>query len=222
MVESIQRNTDVQWELVVSDASDTPMDMAIPDVTWIPERPRLGCTKGFNRAFREARGEFALWLNDDCEVTRGYDTAAIAFMQAHPQIGLGALHYSENGGPFHVNSAWGCVYANFGIIRRELGNQIGWFDESLEMYGCDNSLTFRVLLADRGVSDIPDARVLHHSVQDHERRMNQANRARDNRTLTATYMPQRRYWLARYRKHAVETGTVPWVNGQRPEMAIAK
>lgn len=222
---SIELHTQVEWELVVSDASD--VEMCYPDhIRVIPERPRLGCTKGFNRAFREARGEFVLWLNDDCEVTRGYDTAAIAFMEKHPQIGLGALHYSENGGPFHVNSAWGdrdrpgeAIYANFGIISRELGEKVGFFDEEIQMYGCDNSLTFRILLADKGVADIPDARILHHSVQDAERQANQVNRLRDNQTLTRKYMPLRNQWLAAYRRHAIPTGTTPWAHGQRPVAA---
>lgn len=220
LVQSICENALLDWELIAADASDEPMS------TWgfservriYREWPRLGCTKGYNRAFREARGEWVIWLNDDCEIESGCAENAIAFMERHSQIGLGALHYSENGGPFHCNQAWGCLYANFGILRRELGDKIGWFDDSLEMYGCDNSLTFRVLLAGKGVADIPDARVLHHSEQDDNRRENQANRLRDNQTLQRKYMPERHAWLATYKRLLpAESQTQPWNHGQRPQ-----
>lgn len=166
----------MSYELVVSDASDPPIDFFnLPHtVRILEESPRLGCTKGFNRAFREARGEWLIWLNDDVEVAPGYAEAAIRFMEEHPEIGLGALYYSD---PTHigfkVNSCvFGMLYANFGIIRRKLGEQVGFFDEDILMYGCDNSLTYRVLLAGKGVAGIPSSRVVHHSVNDAERRNN--------------------------------------------------
>lgn len=217
---SIAAHTVVDWELIIADASDEPLDtLGFPsNVRVLPERPRLGCSRAYNRAFSHARGEWVIWLNDDCEVMPGYDTAAIAFMEAHPQIGLGALHYSENDGPFHVNSAWGCIYPNFGIISRELGNKVGWFDdECVVMYGCDNTLALRVLLADKGIADIPNARVLHHSEQDAERRENQKNRLADNQRLQAKYMPLRHIWLANFRKHALPSPFVPWPHGARPK-----
>lgn len=179
LVDSIEANTPMEWELVVSDASDTPIEneSVATDQTWprikiIPERPRLGCTAGYNRAFRKARGEFVLWLNDDCEVMPGYAEHAIRFMEQHPEIGIGALYYADAGTreTFHVNRcAFGMLYANFGILRRELGNQVGWFDEELTMYGNDNSLTYRVLIAGKGVAGIAEARIFHHSTRDAHR-----------------------------------------------------
>lgn len=217
LLRSIQDNTSVPWELVVSDASDVSYVPTDDNIVVLPERPRLGCTRAYNRAFRAAKGEWVIWLNDDAEVLPGYAETAIRFMETHPQIGLGALHYSEDGSPFHINSAWGVPYANFGILRRELGNQFGFFDESLIMYGCDNSITFRVLLAGYGVSDIPGTRIIHHSEKDHLRTENQQHRRHDNQVLTKAYMPLRQYWLKTYRKHAVNTGTQPWSHGVSPE-----
>ncbi len=219
LLSSIVVNTSVPWELVVADASDVPMDATHlrEEVRILPERPRLGCVKGYNRAFRECLGEFVLWLNDDCEVCPGYDTAAIEFMEQYPQTGLGALHYSEKGGEFHVNAAYRALYANFGIIRKQLGDAVGWFNESLEMYGCDNSLTFKVLLENYGVNDIPGARIIHHSEQDDERRQNQRSRRRDNETLTETYMSMRHHWLMSFHRNRVHTGTIPWEHGCAPE-----
>ncbi len=219
LLNSIQANTSVSFELVVSDASDEPFDVAglPPNIRIIPEQPRVSGVFGYNRAFAESEGDWVIYLNDDAEVMPGYAEAAIAFMEAHPQIGLGCLHYSENGGPFRVNSSWGVMYGNFGIISRELGNQIGWMDSDLTLYGNDNSLTFRVLLAGKGVTDIPEARILHHSVNDQQRRDNQKFRQRDNDVLTRKYMPLRGHWQSTY--HRLKTGTtVPWVHGVNPEL----
>lgn len=179
LVDSIERHTPMEWEIVVSDASDTSIENqpVATSETWpkihvIPERPPKGCTQGYNIAFRKARGDFVLWLNDDCEVMPGYAEAAIGFMESHPEIGLGALYYADAGTreTFHVNTCgFKMLYANFGILRRNLGQRVGWFDEDLTMYGNDNSLTYRVLMAGKGVAGIPEARIFHHSTRDQHR-----------------------------------------------------
>jgi GT2 family glycosyltransferase len=215
LIASIVQHTRVDWELVVSDASDDLFTASEPNVRVFAERPRLGCTLGFNKAFKAALGEWVIWLNDDAEVCADYDVEAIRFMTARPEIGLGALHYSERGGPFHVNSAWGAIYANFGILRREVGERVGWFDGSLNMYGCDNSLALRVLMAGFGVEDIPGARVIHHSVEDQARMDNQRLRARDNHVLQDAYMPYRGEWLSVFRRH-YRGSFMPWPHGRRP------
>lgn len=221
MVDSVLRHTATEFEIVVSDASKTPEPYDHPAVRTLIEQPRLGHSKGYNAAFRQCRGEWIIWLNDDAEVTAGYDTAAIAFMESHPRIGLGALHYSENGGDFHVNESWKVLYANFGIFRKSVGEQVGFFDEEIRMYGADNSFAFRVLLADYGIADIPDARILHHSEKDSVRYDNQIGRLRDNQTLSRKYMPLRAQWTAAYNRHKVPSTTVPWAHGVKPQTVTA-
>lgn len=218
LVASVVAHTSAPWEMVVTDASDVPVECGDERVLIIPERPRMGHSRGYNAAFKQCRGEFVIWLNDDAEVCGGYDTEAMAFMEAHPRIGLGCLHYSENGGPFHINSAWGVPYANFGIIRRVVGNQVGWFDEELTMYGADNSIAFRVLMHDYGIADIPHAKVIHHSEKDQVRAENQKSRAADNQRLQNKYMPHRRQWTAAFQRNRVATGTAPWAHGRQPQM----
>jgi GT2 family glycosyltransferase len=218
LVHSIVERTTVSWECVIADASDTPIDeTSFPaNVRVIPDRPRSTCTQGYNRAFHATRGQWVLFLNDDAEVMPGYAEAAIEFMKAHDHIGLGALHYSEDGGPYHVNSAWNCIYANFGILSRAIGEHVGWFDTDLDMYGCDNSLTFRVLLAGHGVADIPDARIRHHSEKDEVRTANQASRLRDNETLHDKYWPLRDQWLSTYQRLRIPNETLAWSHGRKP------
>jgi GT2 family glycosyltransferase len=208
LVDSIERNTSVEWELVVADASDTPMDESgLPEnVIVIPERPRLGCTRGYNRAFQEAIGTWVIWLNDDCEVLPGYAEAAIQFMEANPSIGLGALPYSNKGRPFTTNSNSfdGMIYANFGIIRRELGDQIGWFDEIVRMYGCDNSIGFRVLLHGLGIANVPYPSILHYETEDAHREDNLKGQIEDADRLKSKYEPLLPQMRAVYEKHRLE------------------
>lgn len=200
LVDSIEAHTNVDWELVVSDASDSPLENeeVATEATWprirvIPERPRLGYSKGFNQAFRAARGAWVIFLNDDAEVCSGYAETSIRFMESHPEIGLGALYYSDpNHVGFKVNTcSFGMLYANFGIIRRTLGNKIGWFDERIVMYGGDNTLAYRVLLAGKGIAAIPDARIIHNSPNDAERHENNSGSFRQEQSelMKSIYRP---------------------------------
>ena len=192
LINSIVANTPVECELIIADASDSgTLFSTKQNIRILGEHPRLGCSRGYNRAFAEAQGEFVLWVNDDCEVLPGYAEHAITYMEAHPQIGLGALPYSNKGGPFltNANSFDGMTYANFGIIRRELGNQIGWFDEIVKMYGCDNSIGFRVLLAGFGIGEVPFGGILHHEHDDEYRHENLKGQQEDAARLKAKYEP---------------------------------
>ena len=207
LIQSIEEHTPVEWELIISDASDSNYPYSVPrQVRILIERPKLTCVQGFNRAFREARGKYCLFLNDDATVLPHYAVEAIAFMEAHPQIGLGALYYAQIKPPFKVCEYWDMVYANFGIISRELGNQIGWFDDSLSMYGNDNSLAFRVLLAGKGIGSIPGARVWHHAVPDAQKIANQVYRNPDADTLRRKYG----YALGRMRRVYEKTANLAW------------
>lgn len=221
LIESVLEHTTIPFEMVISEVGPLQLQVDVPQhIRFIPEPVRLGHSAGYNAAFKQCRGEFVLWLNDDSEVTPGYDVEAINFMETHPQIGLGALHYSENGDEFHWNAAWSCGYANFGILRKSLGDKVGWFDTDLKMYGADNSLAIRVLLDDCGIADIPRARILHHSENDQVRTDNQLNRLRDNKILHNKYMPMSRQWQRTYQRYKCES-TQPWAHGVKPQAVTA-
>lgn len=208
---SIQLHTVVSWELIIADASDEPIPFKSEDnITILPERPRVGVSKGYNRAFAKALGKYVIWLNDDAEVLPDYDIAAINFMETHRHIGLGALYYKEGAGEFHVNAYLNMTYANFGIIAREFGNSIGWFDEDFPMYGSDNALAFRVLLADKGIAGIPAAKIIHYAMMDRHRQENNlsADRWRDVESLLAKYGPSVQYMRAIYRANRLAAEAV--------------
>lgn len=192
LIRSVNLYTDVPYEMIIADASDAPIDESgFPEaVVVIPERPRLGYALGLNIACGAAQGDWTLILNDDCEVTPGYASAAVNFMRKNPQIGLGALPYSNKGGPFMVNTHEGMVYGNFSILPTALGNQIGWHDTDLVMYGADNALSYKVLLAGYGIAEIPNARVLHHETQDAHRVEYNRDRQTPVAIIESKYLPR--------------------------------
>ncbi len=189
-VESIIEHTDIPYELIIADAGSQPITTQYPPhIKLLREWPREGHAKGYNKAFKAATGKWVCWLNDDARCTPGWATNAVRFMEARPWCGLGALYYSDHGGGFHVNTYYEMLYANFGILSREFGNEVGWFDECVRMYGADNSLAFKTMLAGRMVCAIPDARLLHLPVNDPQRKENVAGQPADAKALMDKYGP---------------------------------
>lgn len=209
LVDSIEAHTSLSWELVVSDASDIPIETqeVATEETWpkihiIPERPRVSCTYGYNRAFEAASGQFVLWANDDAILEPNCADIAVQFMRDNPHVGLGAIPYAEPGrAQYRVNAYFGMIYANFGILRRSFGNEIGWFDEDFPMYGNDNSLAFRVLLTGKGIAAVPGARMFHYATLDEQRRANNSmeQRERDVSRLVEKYFPHMEQMRRTYR-----------------------
>src|SRR5574339_163308 len=126
-LDSIREHTDIAYELIILNAGDNDFNIPGDDVVVVRENPRLGFAKGYNKGFRLATGKYVVYLNDDVEVTRSWAIEAVRFMDANPWCGLGALYFSESGpmGPFQIRNWLNLIYANFGIISRELGEQIG-------------------------------------------------------------------------------------------------
>lgn len=196
LVKSIIECHRVSTQLVVSDASDDgkwyankTISVRGVSVNVVREWPVLGVNAGYNTAFLSAIGEYVVWLNDDCKVTPGWDSAAVTFMRINPGVGVGALAWCDEHVDcdservvvagnvammsglhtcnFRVSTQWGVPYANFGILTRKLGDQVGWFDERLTSnYGCDNSLCCRVMDRGYGVVGIRDSLILHYREDD--------------------------------------------------------
>jgi glycosyltransferase involved in cell wall biosynthesis len=54
---------------------------------WVSERDR-GQTDAINKGFARAKGEYLAWLNSDDVYYPGAISAAVAYLQAHPDIGM--------------------------------------------------------------------------------------------------------------------------------------
>jgi len=150
------------------------------------ESPRLFPNKGYGAACRRATGSFVAYFNDDCEILPGWDRTAIDFMDANPQVGIGAIYFRDNNGPWNFQTFWQMCFGNFGVVRREAGEQVGWFDEReafipeyqraecLRFYGNDVGLALKLIDAGWGSVPIPGCKVQHYREQDEERRENNA------------------------------------------------
>ena len=178
---SVVTTATVPTVLVVGDASH-PYRYAVGghsglvETRVLHESPPLGMLRGYNRCFRECRGEWVVWFNEDCQLLPGWDKAAIDYMTAHPEVGLGAVYFKdrhENGtyeDKFRVYEYPRFVpHANFGVLRREFGNEIGWFDERLGWgYGSDSALGLTVIERGKAVARIPGCKCIHHRAWDAE------------------------------------------------------
>src|SRR5690348_1580345 len=106
---SVVDTASVKTEIIVADASDEfpdmhPLNLAniknenIFSLDRFHEKPRLGTVRGYNVAFRRATGRYVAWFNDDCTLLSGWDRTAIDFMDANPEVGLGAIYWRDPGG----------------------------------------------------------------------------------------------------------------------------
>lgn len=193
LISSVVRNTKgIQYEMLIADASSRPaVATDLPENVYIlREWPRLGHAAGYNKLFRQAKGKWVVWLNDDVEVEPEWAKAAVDFMETAPWCGLGCIYYSESGGAYCINAYQGMIYANFGIISKSLGDTIDWFDEDvLRMYGADNSLTFKVYLQDMGVMGIAGSKIRHNPIMDSVKIQNVEGQAADAAGLMGRYRP---------------------------------
>lgn len=189
LLDSISRNVIVPHEIIVSDAGDNPCEVDWGNAQVFRECPRVGCVKGYNALFRRTTGKYVAWLNDDAEVMPGWDTLTTGFLEAYPKVGVAMSYWKDFGEPkWHWNKAfWDIPYANFGVIRRELGERLGWFDEEVDMYGSDTGLCFKTWAEGLGVVAVRGAKILHYRYQDKHRERNQMYGARDADRLHAKY-----------------------------------
>lgn len=139
----------------------------------ILQRGRVGAVKAYNAGFVKAKGEYVTWLNDDSHLVCDCYTPAIELLQ-NPEIGLVAIPFSsrESIKPKTdrmsiLGKLW--IYANFGVLRRDLGDQVGWWGTTHYFYAGDAELGMKIWnlgyqvveLPERGIhhDEVPDARV---------------------------------------------------------------
>jgi GT2 family glycosyltransferase len=189
MVESLRKHeTGVTWEVIVADAGTAAVPPLGPGVRVIPEKPRLGWTKGYNAAFAHGTGKYFVWLNDDVEWTMPVLPAAIRLLRDNPRVGMAAIPFWDNGIFVEFQQHRSIPYASFGVISADLFRRVGGFDGRIYMYGCDNTIAFRVLLAGYGIKFLPrNVHLVHHRHQDEHRMANEKTQPEDVSRLDAIY-----------------------------------
>jgi GT2 family glycosyltransferase len=160
-----------------------------PEVNIIELAQNIGYA-AINRGFEQAQGDIVVPLNNDTEVTPGWAQALVEALQKYPDAGMAAsklllfdrrdtLHsagdgFGIDGLPFN-RGVWqkdegqfdadtyifgGCGGAV--AYRREMLEDIGFFDEDFFMYLEDVDLNWRAQIAGYRAVFAPDAVVYHH------------------------------------------------------------
>jgi hypothetical protein len=175
-----------------------------PQVALIASDENLGYTRGNNLGLRAARGRYLLVLNPDTEVVEDAVPQMLAYMDAHPAVGLigpqlrfpdGALqstrrrfpslltgffestwlqslapsallnHYYARDLPDQAVEEVDWVMGAALLVRREVYEQVGGFDEGFFMYSEELDWCRRIKAAGWRVVYFPPAQVIHHEAR---------------------------------------------------------
>jgi GT2 family glycosyltransferase len=172
-VESVRRNTDAAYELIIVDNGSRPEAAAFARSAAdhaILNTENLGFARGMNQGLETARGEFVAFCNNDIEVPPGWATRLIETIRSHPNAGIVVPAITTATNPITVRSQAGVaieVLEPFSappagvvyVMRRETVHELGqWEDEYEIASGEDVDLCFKVWVNDLDV--VFDERVL--------------------------------------------------------------
>lgn len=200
-LESIRRTVALPHEVIVvpvADDADTIQALRSAEVRMVVQPTRGGCVQAMNLGFRACRGEFAMQINDDCELLPHSVANAVRFLQApaHDSIGQAAFFHDSplrrnihqqitlDGEWFFTCHVRGLCFANFGLVRRALGERLGWLDERYFMYGADPDFSLKIWHeAKLRVEPCPGAIIRHHELADERAADERPRQHEDNRKL---------------------------------------
>jgi GT2 family glycosyltransferase len=168
---TVQRD-DFLFEVVVTDdgsrsTAESLIREEFPWVRWCPG-PRRGPAANRNSGGGRARGEWLLFLDDDCIPTKSWLKAYATATQQFPDYSVlegrteapGPQVRCDHESPINVKGGalWSC---NFGI-KRSLFFEIGGFDEKFP-FPCWEDMDLEFRLKDAGYTSkfLPDARAQH-------------------------------------------------------------
>lgn len=87
------KNTYPALEIIVVDngSRENPVpgwQLKYPDITFIRSDRNLGFAGGNNIGLQVAKGDYLFLINNDTEITEGLIPQMVAYMEAHPQVGM--------------------------------------------------------------------------------------------------------------------------------------
>lgn len=161
-IDKIRQGVNIAHEVIVVDGASTDGTTewlrGQRDLRVIREDRREGAVRAFNRGFRAARGTYVTWLNDDAYPLPGSVDAAVQFIEREdlPDLGMVALYHTwhsernilheveRDGSRYAICHVRGYPYANFGLVRRELLERVGFADEGYRFFGFDPDLALKI------------------------------------------------------------------------------
>lgn len=203
---SIAATVDLPHEVVcvmVRGDEPTARVLARHSVRVIEQPGRVGAVKAINLGLRASRGKFASQINDDCALLPHSIANAVRFLEApaHSHVGQAAFFHDSpvqrnihaqvcvEGVWYYVCHVRGLCYANFGLARRSLYEQVGFLDERYFMYGADPDFSLKVWHeAGLAVEPCPGALIHHAELNDERGAAERARQHEDNAKLFAKWM----------------------------------
>ncbi len=161
-IAGIRRNVRISHEVIVvgSGGGDGTEAWLVnqPDIRFIPEIRREGATRAYNKGFRAACGTHVMWLNDDSFPLAGAVEAAVETLERPdlPDVGMVAFYHNldrewnrldsveHEGFTYSIYNVRGTPYANFGLLRRDLLERLGYLDERYYFCAWDPDLSLKV------------------------------------------------------------------------------
>lgn len=179
-VESIRKYVTRPYEIVIADGGNTDGSrewmVTQDDIIMIGERTLHGAVDAYNKAFFFSSGEYVAHLNDDCYLQGGCLDAACDIMDKDDTVGQVAIPFNDNSPRKSLNyinmNGVNILYANFGVVRRIVGNAVGWWGNYLHTYGGDCELSFQIWNAGYRVVPLQGYAIYHHRTDDALRREN--------------------------------------------------
>ena len=187
--------------IVVADAGSTDGTIAylegLTDIELIRDGAPIGQARSLNRVLQTAATDYFCWLSDDNVVRGGMIDLAVEILDNHEGFGMVALKTKDVTGPHkqlpYIGGHWetGVITCNQGVVRTELLQRLGGFDETLRDYGIDADLTARVLLSGRTVAFTKAVAIDHE--RDHDRTAWIDSEGRRKRIAEARDLYRRKY-----------------------------
>lgn len=189
--------------VAVADDEPTLSALKTQNVETVIQATRGGAVQAMNLGFRAARGEYLIQINDDCRLLPHSIANAVRFLQAPAHrntIGQTAFFHDSPvrrnvHAQIQVDGIWyfvchvrGLCYANFGLARRALYEQLNYFDEQYFMYGADPDFSLKVWhQAKLRVEPCPGALIHHEELSDERGAAERAAQHTDNAKLFAKW-----------------------------------
>jgi glycosyltransferase involved in cell wall biosynthesis len=187
MVDSVRKSIGVgiPYEIVLVDGGSTDGTQdwckSQPDVVLIEQYTLLGAVKAFNAGAYAARGKYVILANDDISFIDESILCALSFMEDNQDVGIGCFYQDRRGWQWHVEQMSAVTesgtpttayYGQVCIVRKWLGDRVGWWGDYLRTYGGDNELSCNVLELGYKILPIPCAKIHDYTPQDDLRTRN--------------------------------------------------
>jgi len=166
-VENMDRST---YEVIVTDDNKNNMAKSLiqdnyPWVSWI-EGPKKGPATNRNNGAEKAKGEWLIFLDDDCLPQKNWIASYFTVMQLNQDLVLeGSTNADrpqqrfDEEAPINLdgNKLWSCNFA----IRKSFFIQLGGFDESFPFAAMEDVDFYTRVLSQTHIKFIPQALVIH-------------------------------------------------------------